>query len=220
MAGAIVERGFAASTVADVCRLAKVSRRTCYEHFASREDCYVALLALLNEQLIAHIADAVDPMAAVPVQVRQAVEAWIQGLDAASGTDLELDPRFAVIAVGARDPGRGPAPIRGPDRSHRRRADLPQRAQSAAGGIDHHPGGRPARAHRDAGRDRRVAHRQSSTWPWRRPWPSSTPCSAGAVSTEATCRVSCSSPAMAVTPARWWTRSAPTGRCTGDGSAT
>jgi AcrR family transcriptional regulator len=56
-----------------------VSRRTFYEHFASREDCYIALLDLLNEQLIARIAHAVDPQASIAVQVRQAIEAWIAG---------------------------------------------------------------------------------------------------------------------------------------------
>ncbi|GGF45080.1 TetR family transcriptional regulator [Marmoricola endophyticus] len=79
MADAIVEKGFPATTVADVVRHARTSRRTFYEHFASREDCYVALLADLNEQLIARISAAVDPAADVATQVRQAVQAWIDG---------------------------------------------------------------------------------------------------------------------------------------------
>ncbi|MDT0406846.1 TetR/AcrR family transcriptional regulator, partial [Streptomyces edwardsiae] len=40
----IVEDGYQNTTVADIVRRAKTSRRTFYEHFASREDCFVALL--------------------------------------------------------------------------------------------------------------------------------------------------------------------------------
>lgn len=76
---AIVEKGYPATTVADVVRHARTSRRTFYEHFDSREDCYLALLSDLNDQLIARIAGAVDTTADVPVQVRQAVQAWIDG---------------------------------------------------------------------------------------------------------------------------------------------
>ncbi|MGK2938338.1 MAG: helix-turn-helix domain-containing protein [Solirubrobacteraceae bacterium] len=42
MAAAIQERGLAASTVADVVRHARASRRTFYEHFRDRDDCYLA----------------------------------------------------------------------------------------------------------------------------------------------------------------------------------
>lgn len=81
LADAIVEKGFPATTVADVVRHARTSRRTFYEHFSSREDCYVALLGDLNERLIARISAAVDTDAEVAVQVRQAVQAWIDGSD-------------------------------------------------------------------------------------------------------------------------------------------
>lgn len=79
MADAIVEKGFPAVTVADVVRHARTSRRTFYEHFGSREDCYVALLDVVQQHLVSHIAGAVDRTAPVAEQVRQAVEAWIEG---------------------------------------------------------------------------------------------------------------------------------------------
>lgn len=79
MAASIAEKGLPATTVADVCRLARTSRRTFYEHFASRDDCYFALLGVLNDEVIARIVAAVDVDAEVPVQVRQAVQAWIDG---------------------------------------------------------------------------------------------------------------------------------------------
>jgi AcrR family transcriptional regulator len=77
MAAAIRERGFRDTTVADVVRLARTSRRTFYEHFASKQDCYIALLRESNAEMISEIATAVDPHAAWDVQVRQAIEAWI-----------------------------------------------------------------------------------------------------------------------------------------------
>lgn len=79
MAAAIAEKGFPAVTVADVVRHARTSRRTFYEHFESRESCFVALLDLVNDQLITHIAGAVDRSAPWETQARQAVEAWLEG---------------------------------------------------------------------------------------------------------------------------------------------
>jgi AcrR family transcriptional regulator len=77
MAAAIRERGFRDTTVADVVRHARTSRRTFYEHFASREDCYIALLRESNAEMVQQIAAAVDPHASWGEQVRQAIGAWI-----------------------------------------------------------------------------------------------------------------------------------------------
>lgn len=77
MAAAIRECGFRDSTVADIVRHAHTSRRTFYEHFASKQDCFIALLREANTELIRHIAAAVDPRASWDAQVRQAIEAWI-----------------------------------------------------------------------------------------------------------------------------------------------
>lgn len=52
MAAAIVERGLAASTVADVVRHARASRRTFYEHFSDRDDCYLALYEVSMDRLV------------------------------------------------------------------------------------------------------------------------------------------------------------------------
>ncbi|MBJ7330335.1 MAG: TetR/AcrR family transcriptional regulator [Solirubrobacteraceae bacterium] len=52
MAAAIEERGLAASTVADVVRHARASRRTFYEHFRDRDDCFLALYEILGLRLV------------------------------------------------------------------------------------------------------------------------------------------------------------------------
>jgi AcrR family transcriptional regulator len=82
MAAAIRERGYRETTIADVVRQARTSRRTFYEHFGSRQDCLIALLTQSNDRMVAQIAAAVDPRAPWPAQVRQAIEAWIASAQA------------------------------------------------------------------------------------------------------------------------------------------
>lgn len=73
----IIEDGYQNTTVADIVRRAKTSRRTFYEYFDSREQCFVALLSSVTAQQARGIVGAVDRSAPWQAQVRQAVEAWI-----------------------------------------------------------------------------------------------------------------------------------------------
>jgi AcrR family transcriptional regulator len=73
----IAEDGFPQTTVADIVRRARTSRRTFYEHFDSREACFVALLTDANAEQVRQISAAVDAGAPWRSQVRQAIEAWI-----------------------------------------------------------------------------------------------------------------------------------------------
>ena len=73
----IIEDGYQKTTVADIVRRARTSRRTFYEHFADREECFVALLTNANAEQVRQISAAVDPHAPWRDQVRQAIEAWI-----------------------------------------------------------------------------------------------------------------------------------------------
>lgn len=52
MADAVAERGYAATTVADVLRRARVSRETFYEQFSGKEDCFLATLDRSAELLL------------------------------------------------------------------------------------------------------------------------------------------------------------------------
>jgi AcrR family transcriptional regulator len=58
MAAAITEKGYAATTIADVVRHARVSKRTFYEHFDDKEACFLALYVFLSETALAVIAEA------------------------------------------------------------------------------------------------------------------------------------------------------------------
>src|SRR5579871_4372816 len=86
MAAAVRERGFRDSTVADVVRYARTSRRTFYAYFPDKQACFVALLQEANAAMVRQIAAAVDRRAPWDAQIRQAVEAWI----AVAQSDLAL----------------------------------------------------------------------------------------------------------------------------------
>lgn len=81
LAESIVERGYRATTVADVVRGAKTSKRTFYDEFASKEECFVELLAANNDDLIARITSAVDDEASPAEQVTAAVGAYVAHIE-------------------------------------------------------------------------------------------------------------------------------------------
>ena len=73
----INERGYRDTTVADIVRQARTSKRTFYGEFSSKEDCFIDLLRSNNEAMIKHIRDSVDPQADWQQQIRQAVGAYV-----------------------------------------------------------------------------------------------------------------------------------------------
>lgn len=84
----IAENGYPHTTVADIVRRARTSRRTFYEHFDSREACFVALLTDANAEQVRQISAAVDANAPWRTQVRQAIEAWISTGESRSALTL------------------------------------------------------------------------------------------------------------------------------------
>ena len=77
LATSVIERGYRASTVADIVRNARTSKRTFYGQFTSKEQCFLELLWADIERLGATIQAAVDPEADWHRQIRQAVEAYV-----------------------------------------------------------------------------------------------------------------------------------------------
>ncbi len=90
LAASIGERGYRASTVADVVRHARTSKRTFYDQFASKEECFLELLRADIEKLGESIAAAVDPEADWHRQIRQAVEAYVGHMEARPAITLSL----------------------------------------------------------------------------------------------------------------------------------
>lgn len=84
----IAEKGYRNTTVADIVRRARTSRRTFYEHFSGKEECFVALLTAANAEMVEQISAAVDPSVPWQSQVRQAVEAWVTSVESAPAITL------------------------------------------------------------------------------------------------------------------------------------
>lgn len=82
LACSIADRGYRETTVADVVRQARTSKRTFYEQFASKEACLIELLRRNNADLIASINATVDADADWQAQIRQAVGAYVDHIGA------------------------------------------------------------------------------------------------------------------------------------------
>lgn len=82
MATSIEQKGYRETTVADVVRIARTSRRTFYEHFEDRDACFLALFDAANDATMEQIAAAVRPDRPPEEQVDQAVAAYIDTVTA------------------------------------------------------------------------------------------------------------------------------------------
>jgi AcrR family transcriptional regulator len=80
LAASIGERGYRDTTVADIVRHARTSKRTFYDQFSSKEECFLELLWLGNQELIARIRAAVDPEAPWQNQIEQAIDAYVEDI--------------------------------------------------------------------------------------------------------------------------------------------
>jgi AcrR family transcriptional regulator len=102
LATSIGERGYRASTVADVVRQARTSKRTFYDQFASKEECFLELLAADIEKLGESIVAAVDPEADWHQQIRQAVESYVAYIDARPAITLSWIRELPSLGAVAR----------------------------------------------------------------------------------------------------------------------
>jgi AcrR family transcriptional regulator len=102
LAAAISERGYHASTVADVVRYARTSKRTFYDHFAGKQECFLELLGVDIELLGRRIETAVDPQADWHLQIRQAVEAYVAHIESRPALTLSLIRELPSLGDAAR----------------------------------------------------------------------------------------------------------------------
>jgi AcrR family transcriptional regulator len=80
MAASIEEKGYRDTTVADVVRLARTSRRSFYEHFEDRDACFLALFDATNDAMMGRVAENVDPADSLDQQVDAAVDGYISSV--------------------------------------------------------------------------------------------------------------------------------------------
>lgn len=91
MADVVAEHGYTEATVAHVLEEAKVSRRTFYEHFTDKEDCFLAAYDAVVSELMEQIGAAIVCDDEWPVRVRTGMAAFLGFLVA--------EPAFARMCL-------------------------------------------------------------------------------------------------------------------------
>jgi AcrR family transcriptional regulator len=82
LAGAVAENGYAGTTIAHITRNAAVSRRTFYEHFSSKDECFIAAYDTVMTELRKRVAEAFDQEEEWPRAVRAGIAAMLEFLTA------------------------------------------------------------------------------------------------------------------------------------------
>ena len=82
IAEAIAENGYSGTTIAHITRAAAVSRRTFYEHFSSKDECFVAAYDTVMKELQERVSAAFDEGEEWPQAIRAGIEAMLQFLAA------------------------------------------------------------------------------------------------------------------------------------------
>jgi AcrR family transcriptional regulator len=125
LGASIAERGYAATTIADIVRHARVSKRTFYEQFSDKEACFLDLYSQTSDELLALIAAAASGDAPWEQRLEAAARAYFERL----GAEPALS-RAALVEIQAA----GPRALRLRRDVQRRYAELLQAlsAQAAA----------------------------------------------------------------------------------------
>jgi AcrR family transcriptional regulator len=100
MAQSIVEKGFQQTVVADVVRIARVSRRTFYENFDDRVSCFLELCDRSTKTAWQLVDEAADPELPWREQARRAVDVYITFMRAEPA--LTRSFLFEVFSIGDR----------------------------------------------------------------------------------------------------------------------
>jgi AcrR family transcriptional regulator len=100
MAAVVVEKGYAATTIADIVRRARVSKRTFYQNFGDKEECFLASFSSSSRFLRRQVEDAAAGQDPWPDRIRAGVEAYLGAL--ASQPALTRALLLEVPAAGPR----------------------------------------------------------------------------------------------------------------------
>jgi len=99
MAEAVAHKGYADTTIADLASGARVSRRTFYEHFGSKEECLIALYEAASRQALSVLRDAIDPAHDPLTQAERALRAYLSTM---ASNPLLLKTLFiAILGLGS-----------------------------------------------------------------------------------------------------------------------
>jgi AcrR family transcriptional regulator len=98
MGEAVAHKGYADTTIADLAAGARVSRRTFYEHFASKQECLIALYEAASRQALGVLRDAIDPAHDPITQAEHALRAYLSTM--ASNPALLKTLFIAILGLG------------------------------------------------------------------------------------------------------------------------
>src|SRR5919112_6755032 len=79
---AVAERGYAAATIDDIVRRAGVSKATFYDHFADKQDCFLAAYEAASEELLERVQEAHASHADWLGRTRAGIRAYLRWLAA------------------------------------------------------------------------------------------------------------------------------------------
>jgi len=82
LAEAIAENGYSGTTIAHITRHAAVSRRTFYEHFSSKDECFVVAYDTVMEDLRGRVSAAFEAEEDWPHAVKAGISAMLEFLSA------------------------------------------------------------------------------------------------------------------------------------------
>jgi AcrR family transcriptional regulator len=82
IAEAIAEHGYSGTTIAHITRAAAVSRRTFYEHFKSKDECFVAAYDAVMAELRERVSEAFEESEDWPRAIRGGIDAMLEFLAA------------------------------------------------------------------------------------------------------------------------------------------
>ena len=164
---AVAQKGYAAATIDDIVRGAGVSKKTFYEHFSDKEDCFLAAYEAAADELFARVREAQAAPGPWLERTRAGISAYLRWL--AAEPALARVFLIEVAAAGPRAAERREA-LR--DRYAEQLAELQRNARDELPGLPEPPvgdlpgggggGGRPGGAAHPRGRrrgaDRARAH--------------------------------------------------------------
>jgi AcrR family transcriptional regulator len=99
MAHAVAAKGYADTTIADIVREASVSRRTFYEHFGDKAECFIALYEAASHNALQVLRDAIDPSHGWEEQAERAIGAYLHCM--ASNPVLMRTLFIEILGLGA-----------------------------------------------------------------------------------------------------------------------
>ena len=134
MAAAVAVKGYAGVAVADVIAQAGVSRKTFYEHFDNKDECFLAAYDAGVEAMLEAIDDAIRAAIAASAAGGPSAGAAVARAGTARYLEtLAANPAFARTFL-VEVPAAGPAALARRARAHERFAGLLAASSHAAGG--------------------------------------------------------------------------------------